>query len=67
MVALVLFGVLGVVSMGVHLLAVRWAGWDLIPVAAQARVRWWHRHTRAVLAVSALVALAGGCVLAIES
>jgi len=67
MLALVLLGMLGVASMGVYLLAVRCAGWDLIPVTAMARVRWWHRHAPAVLAVSALVALAGGCVLVVES
>jgi hypothetical protein len=65
MLTLVLLAALCAVSMGVYLLAVRCASWDLIPAAAQARVRWWHRHAPAVLAVSALVTLAGGCVMAV--
>ena len=56
---LIMIGVLGVASMSVCLLAARWVSWDLVPVAALARVRWWQRHAPALLAVSALVALAG--------
>jgi spore maturation protein SpmA len=59
-----LLGVLGVASMSVYLLAVRCASWDLIPVTAMARVRWWHRHAPTVLVGSALVSVACGCVLA---
>jgi hypothetical protein len=67
MLTLVLFAALCAGSMGVYLLAVRCASWDLIPVAAQARVRWWHRHAPAVLTLSALVMVASGGFLAIES
>lgn len=66
MVSVVWFGLFGVASMAVFLVAVRCASWDLIPVAVQARTRWWHRHAPAVLAVSALVAVAGGCALVFE-
>ncbi len=50
---------LGVASMSVYLLAVRWVSWDLVPVAALARIRWWHRHAPAVLVLSVLVVVAG--------
>jgi hypothetical protein len=56
---LLMVGVLGVASMSVYLLAVRWVSWDLVPVAALARIRWWHRHAPALLVISVLVALTG--------
>ena len=56
---LFMLGVLGVTSMSVYLLAVRWVSWDLVPVAALARIRWWHRYASALLVISMLVALAG--------
>lgn len=56
---LIMIGVLGVASMSVYLLAVRWVSWDLVPVAALARIRWWHRNAPVLLVVSVLVALAG--------
>lgn len=55
--ALFVFGVLGVVSMVVYLTAVRLASWDLFPASVADRVRWWHRHAPAFLAVSCVVAL----------
>jgi hypothetical protein len=60
---LTLLGLLGVASMSTYLLAIRCVSWDLIPAAVEARVRWWHRHASTVLAVSALVAVAGFLVL----
>lgn len=56
---LIMIGVLGAASMSVYLLAVRWVSWDLVPVGALARIRWWQRYAPALLAVSMVVALAG--------
>ena len=60
LVALTWFGVLGAGSMAVYLLAVRQVGWDVLPDAVAARVRWWRRHAPCALAVSTVVAVAGG-------
>ena len=57
------FGVLGAAAMAVFLLAVRYAGWDLIPDSALPRVLWWRRRAPLLLTVSAAVAAAGGLAL----
>jgi hypothetical protein len=63
LVPVTLLGALSAAAMVVYLAAARYVSWDLLPDAAVARVRWWHRHAPAVLLGSTVVAVVGGALV----
>jgi hypothetical protein len=59
-------GAIGLLSMLVLRVALKFYDYDYLPVAMAARVRWWDRYHPALLAVSACLLLGGVLGMALD-
>jgi hypothetical protein len=61
------FGLLGVITASLNLVALRVVRVDEIPGCARARIRWWGAHNAAFFLISVVVTAAGLATLAATS
>lgn len=64
---LIAFGMLGIITAMLNVVALRVVRIDEVPGYVQARIRWWSAHNSAFLVVSAVVTAVGLAILAAAS